>query len=110
MNDNFCPELMQSGDEEVVPYVPCSKIYDAGYCVKTIGVNGGEREVGWGWAQMLDLLLFELELSSLVCKICMYCMACLLSGFLGRLGLRLRCHIIRVLAVSLCRVRRNYEL
>jgi len=42
VNDNFCPELMNSGDEDVVPYVSCHNVHDAGYCVKTIGVNGGE--------------------------------------------------------------------
>jgi len=41
VNDNYCPEFMTSEDESIVPYVSCSPIYGARFCVKTTGVNGG---------------------------------------------------------------------
>ena len=49
VNDNFCPENMNSGDEEVVPYVPCTKVHDARFCIKTVGVNGGELGI-WDYS------------------------------------------------------------
>jgi len=41
VNDNYCPAEMSHHDEGIVPYVSCSGIYEAQYCVKTTGVNGG---------------------------------------------------------------------
>jgi len=41
VNDNYCPAEMTHHDEGIVPYVSCAGIYEAQYCVKTTGVNGG---------------------------------------------------------------------
>jgi len=41
VNDNYCPAEMSHHDEGIVQYVNCAGIYEAQYCVKTTGVNGG---------------------------------------------------------------------
>ncbi len=42
MNDNYCPDAMNSDDEEIVELKDCgASLYEAEYCVKTTGVEGG---------------------------------------------------------------------
>lgn len=42
VNDNYCPDTMNSDDEDIVELKDCgSSLYEAQYCIKTTGVEGG---------------------------------------------------------------------